>query len=162
MHCQWRHGGKWSRQQLSAVTDSILYASRGLPVYTLTCFQEIFGELSAHSLCRLLPGQRENTELSYLSSSVGRSNYQSSTGQKDCILLVFKCHHPLRYHNKIPRSLLSKASTRWAEVSLQTHSTHLKTPTCTSKYHTAVMNSSPAATTSIFLTSIRELAEFKA
>lgn len=107
-------------------TDSILQASKRLHVYTLTCFQEIFSKLSVCILCRLLPGQMENTGLSYLSSSVQRSNYQSSTGQKDCILLFFKCHHPLRYDNKTLRKLVSKPSKHCAEVTLQSHGTHLK------------------------------------
>lgn len=127
----------WQEDEAAAsswgvVTDSILRASKRLHVYTLTCFQEIFSKLSVHILCRLLPGQMENTGLSDLSSSVWRSNYQSSAGQKDCILLFFKCHHPLRYHNKTPRNLLSKASIHCTEVSLRLHSTHLKNTICTS------------------------------
>lgn len=90
-------------------------------------------KLSVCILCRLLPGQMENTGLSYLSSSVWRSNYQSSTGQKDCILLFFKCHHPLRYDNKTLRNLVSKSSKHCAEVSLQSHGTHLKNSICASQ-----------------------------
>lgn len=116
-----------------AVTDSILQASKRWHVYTLTCFQEIFSKLSVCILHRLLPGQMENTGLSYSSSSVRRSNYQSSTGQKDCILLFFKCHHPPRYDNKTLRSLVSKSNKRCAEVSPQSHGTHLKNSICVSQ-----------------------------
>lgn len=79
-------------------------------------FSRITSKLSVHILCRLLSGQTENNRLSYSSSSVWRSNYQSSTGQKDCILLFSTCHHPLRNHNKICRNLISKASPATQEL----------------------------------------------
>lgn len=65
-------------------------------------FSRTTSKLFVHIFCSLLSGQMENTGLSYSSSSVWRSNYQSFAGQKDCILLFSACHHPLRNHNKIP------------------------------------------------------------
>lgn len=146
-----------------AATNSISQASKKLHAYTLTCFQEIFSKLSVCILFRLLPGQMENTGLSYLSSSVWRSNYQSSTGHKDCILLFFKCHHPLRYDNKTLRNLVSKSSKRCAEVSLQSHGTHLKNSICASQ-STVAQRTSPllAATTIVAFVHNQVLVGFKA
>lgn len=94
----------------------------------------------------------ENTGLSYLSSSVQRSNYQSSTGQKDCIPVFFKCHHPQRNNNKTPRNLQAKPA-------CTVHSISLKNSICISR-STMVqlcLNSATAAITSMaYVSSITE------